>query len=52
MYLTFLELADIGGKNVVYHIKLSLSILQKLCEMSATCIRCCMQWKKVKVWLQ
>merc|ERR1712105_140593 len=49
MYLTFLELADIGGKNVVYHINLSLFILRQSHETSATYIRCCIQWKKVKV---
>ena len=49
MYLTFLELADIGRQDVVYQINLSLSILRQSRETSATCIGCCMQWKKVKV---
>merc|ERR1712208_65893 len=49
MYLRFLELADIGHQDVVYHINLSLSILQQSRKTSVTCIRCCMQWKKVKV---
>ena len=33
MYLTILELADIGGQNVVYHINLSSLVLLQLCEM-------------------
>ena len=51
MYLTNLELADIGHQNVVYHIILSILVLLRSHKMSATGMRCCMQWKKVKVWL-